>query len=186
MNDKSALLPLLAVLTALGAPACMKQDAKMPLVTPALVVPAPPARTILPSTIQPEEPVPPPTAPANAPPTPPKPETPPPATRTAPPPTAPPPTPPSTTNTETARPVEKAAASAQMKEIENRVNAMLKDADDLLKKLKDVPLSREAAEQYTTALSHSRTAKDALKDNNFPYALELAQKALTIAKQLIK
>ena len=186
MNDKSALLPLLAVLTALGASACIKQDAKMPLVTPALVVPAPPARTLPSSPIEPEDPVVLPTPPANAAPPPPKPENPPAATRTTPPPTSPPPTPPSTTNTETAKPVEKAAASPQMKEIEGRVQDMLKEADGLLKKLQDVRLSREAAEQYETARSHSIAAKAAIAEKNFPFAEELARKALTILRQLGK
>ena len=60
MNNKTAPLPLLAALAVLGTSACLKSDVNTPAVMPALVVPAPPSRTIVPSPIETEETAPPP------------------------------------------------------------------------------------------------------------------------------
>ena len=56
----------------------------------------------------------------------------------------------------------------------------------LLDQLKPPALSREALDQLNTARSHVRAAKEALGINNILFANELAQKALTLAKQLTK
>jgi hypothetical protein len=185
MKNKTALLPLLAALTALSTSACLKSDAKTPAVMPALMVPAPPSRTIVPTPIEVEEPVTPPTIPVSSTPPAPKPETPPPATRTDPPP-APRSSPPPANTAEPPPPVVQAAASAKMKEVEGRVLASLVEADKLLGELKPATLSREALDQLNTARSHARAAREALGIFNYPYALELAQKALTLARQLTK
>lgn len=185
MNIKTAPLPLLAALAVLGTTACLKSEPKTPAVTVALMVPAPPSRTIVPSPIEAEEPVPPPTNPVNATPPAPKPESPPPVTRTAPPPASPPSTPPATAANETA--VSAAAASPVMREMEARADKSLTEAEGLLKEVKLAQLSPEALGQYNTARSHARMAREALSVyKNFPYALELANKALTLAKQLSK
>jgi outer membrane biosynthesis protein TonB len=183
--NKSALLPLLAVLTALSVAACLKGDAKTPADLPALTVPPPPARTILPSTIEPEEPVPPPPTPPTAAAPPPKPDNPPPVTRTTPPPASPPSPPPASSTTETP-PVVKAAESARMKELEGKVKESLTETERLFEKLNPAQLSREALDQLNLARSHVRAAREALGYNQMPYANELAQKALTIARQLTK
>ena len=185
MNIKTAPLPLLAALAVLGTSACLKSEAKTPAVTVALMVPAPPSRTIVPSPIEAEEPVPPPTTPVSVAPPTPKPESPPPVTRTAPPPASPPATPPATAASET--PVLAAAASPVMKEMEARVDRTLTEAERLLANVKPTQLSPEALGQYNTARSHARMGREALLVyKNFPYALELADKALTLAKQLSK
>lgn len=185
MNIKTAPLPLLAALAALGTSACLKSDAKTPAVTAALMVPAPPSRTIVPSSIELEEPVAAPPGPTSTTPPAPKPESPPPATRTTPPPASPPPTPPVTAPNEPP-PVVAAAATAQMKEFEARVEKSLAEAEGLLDKLKPAQLTRETLDQFNTARSHARMAREALGYKNFPYALELANKALTLARQLAK
>jgi outer membrane biosynthesis protein TonB len=185
MNIKTAPLPLLAALAVLGTSACLKSEAKTPAVTVALMVPAPPSRTIVPSPIEAAEPVPPPTNPVSATPPTPKPESPPPATRTAPPAASPPATPPATAANET--PVLTAAANPVMKEMEARADKSLTEAEGLLANVKPTQLSPEALGQYNTARSHARMAREALLVyKNFPYALELAIKALTLAKQLSK
>jgi hypothetical protein len=130
---------------------------------------------------EPEEPVPPPpnpsaTAPVPKPDNPPAPPVPP---RTTPTPASPPPT-----NAAEPPLVVQAAATTKMKELEARVVKTLDEATPMLEKLKAVPLSREATDQLTTALSHVKAAREALAVNNIPFANELAQKALTLAKQL--
>jgi hypothetical protein len=182
MHIKSAPLPLLAALAAMVAPACLKSDPKTPAVMPALIVPAPPSRTIVPSSIEPEEPVAPPTSPATSAPPAPKPEVPPPATRTTPPPAATPPSPPTTPAT--GAPVAEASVTAVMRELEARVEKSLLEAEGLLASVKPALLSPEALDQYNTARSHARMAREALSYKNFPYAQELTNKALTLAKQL--
>jgi hypothetical protein len=185
MKNQTALLPLLAALGALGASACLKSDAKTPAVMPALVVPAPPSRTILPTPIDVEEPVPPPPNPvATAPPAA-KPETPPPATRTDPPP-APRPEKPAANAAEPSSPVVQAAANAKMKELESKVVVALGEAERLLDQLKPPALSRDALDQLNTARAHVQDARAALGINNIVLANELAQKALTLARQLSK
>ena len=185
MNIKTAPLPLLAALAVLGTSACLRSDAKTPAVTVALMVPAPPSRTIVPSPIEAEEPVPLPTNPVSVAPPTPKPESPPPATRTTPPPVSPPSTPPARASNET--PVVAAAANPVMKEMEARAEKALTEAEGLLEKVKPAQLSPEALDQYNTARSHARMAREALVVyKNFPYAQELADKALTLAKQLSK
>lgn len=71
-----------------------------------------------------------------------------------------------------------------MKELEGRVVKTLDDAVQGLEKLKGVTLSREATDQFNTAWSHVRAAKEALGIRNILHAQELANKALTLAKQL--
>ena len=182
MNIKSAPLPLLAALAAMVTSACLKSDPKTPAVMPALMVPVPPSRTIVPSSIEPEESVPLPTTPVNAAPPAPKPESPPPPTRTAPPPTATPPSPPTTPAT--GAPVAEASVTAVMRELGARVEKSLLEAEGLLASVKPAQLSPEALDQYNTARSHARMAREALGYKNFPYAQELTNKALTLAKQL--
>jgi len=182
MKDKAVLLPMLAVLIALTGTSCLRIGAKTPAASPALAVPTPPSRTLLPAPVQPDEPVPPPpssaaTAPA------PRPAEPPPAARTTPPPAAPSTTPPATPVVE-APPVVQAAAN--MSALENKVNDTLRAAEVQLKGLNASQLSREAQDQLTTAWSHIRTSREALGYKNFVYAFELAEKALTLAKQLVK
>ena len=185
MTNKPALLPLLAALAVLPTSACLKSDAKTPAVMPALMVPAPPSRTIVPSSIEPEEPVAPPPSPVNAAPPAPKPESPPPATRTAPPPATPPSTPPATAANEPP-PVVKAAENQKMKEMKESVEKSLSEAEGLLTKLKPAQLTRDALDQFNTAQSHARMAREALGYSNIVYAQELASKALTLARQLTK
>ena len=187
MNIKTAPLPLLAALAALGTSACLKSDAKTPAVMPALIVPAPPSRTIVPSPIPPEEPVLPPVSPVNVTPPAPKPESPPPATRTTPPPATPPSTPPATAANEPP-PVVTAAGTVKFKELEASVEKSLSEAEGLLDKVKPAQLTPQALDQFNTALSHARMAREALgsKPVNIVYAQELANKALTLARQLTK
>jgi hypothetical protein len=187
MNIKTAPLPLLAALAVLGTSACLKSEAKTPAVMPALMVPTPPSRTIVPSPIELEEPVPPPPTPVNVTPPAPKPDSPPPVTRTTPPPVPPPSTPPATAAKE-APPVVTAAGTVKFKELEASVEKSLSEAEGLLDKVKPTQLTREALDQFNTARSHARMAREALGSNpvNIVYAQELTNKALTLARQLAK
>jgi hypothetical protein len=146
-----------------------------------LEVPAPPSRTLVASTAEPEPPPPAATPATGAPPAA-RPAEPPPPARTAPPPATPPATPPTTPATEVPPPQNPAAAA-----MENRVRGVLTEVDRLLTNVVVEQLSREARDHYNTAVSHLRQAREALSVyKNVVYAQELADRALTLAKQLGK
>jgi hypothetical protein len=71
--------------------------------------------------------------------------------------------------------------------MENRVRGVLTEVDRLLTNVVVEQLSREARDHYNTAVSHLRQAREALSVyKNVVYAQELADRALTLAKQLGK
>jgi hypothetical protein len=169
------------VVSALATSGCLRAEAKSPGATPALAVPTPPSRTLVPVAAEPD-PVPAPanpTTPANPPP---KQTDPPPPTRTPPP--APPATPPATPVVETPPPVLQTSTNAGA--IEAQVKGSLDETERQLKSVNQAGLTREAKDHLNTAMSHVRAAREALGYKNFVYAKELADKAATLAKQLVK
>ena len=170
--------PLLGYILVLS-PACLGLAAKTPMAMPGLAVPTPPTRTVVPVTL--EEPAPP---PAPAPASPPARVADPPATRTSPPVSAPPTSPPAAPVIETPPPVLQTAANVAG--LETKVKNTLNDAEQVLAKVNSPALSREAKDQYNTAWSHVRQAREAIGYQNLVYAQQLADKALALAKQLVK
>jgi hypothetical protein len=161
----------------------MRAEAKTPSASPALAVPAPPTRTLVPVSAEPEPVAPPanPPAPVN---TPVRNAEAPPPTRVPPPASPPPASPPPTPVVESPPPVLQTAPDVSGLEL--KVKETLGEVEGLLKKVKPEALSREAKDHYNNALSHIRTARDAAGYRNFIYAQQLAEKALALAKQLVK
>lgn len=171
----------LAILLVAGVSACGKVKANVPQPMPALDMPAPPGRLIVPSTIP--APSPEPVAPAAA-------QTPvrqnnPPATRPAerstPPPNATPtpePTPPAPPPVLLTTP----NASDLEQKARNNLTAAQRDLDKVVYKA----LSPDAKLQFNTAQQYIGQAEDALKIRNYVFAEQLAEKAATLASLLVK
>lgn len=147
-----------------------------------LVVPAPPSRTLVAVTPEPD-PLPVPSNPATQTNAPARPTDPPPPART-PPPATPPAAPPATPVVETPPPVLQTSATAGGSEA--KIKESLDETERQLKTVNQATLTREGKDHFSTAMSHVRTAREALVIKNFVYAKELADKAATLAKQLIK
>ncbi len=171
-----------ALLLLAGASACGKVQPKLPAPMPALEMPLPPGRLIVPTTIpQPApEPTPTPT------PTPVKPPAPPPTTarpeRPAPTPTpTPDPTP------AAAAPVLQTTSSAtELERLESNARTQLLNAKRDLAKVNYRGLNSDAKLQYDTANQYIGQADDALKIKNYVFASQLADKAAVLASLLVK
>ncbi len=182
ISIQGAFVCLAFVAGTMTAAGCLRTEAKTPGPAPALAVPTPPSRTLVPSTVEPE-PVPPSASAGAATDPPSRPTEPPPAARTPPPPATPPTTPP-TPVVDTPPPVLQTTANVSA--LEARVREILLEAEQRLNKVKPDALSREARDHFNTAWSHVRTAKEAIGYRNFVFAKELAEKALALARQLVK
>lgn len=165
--------------------ACTKVKASTPVATPALSVPTPESRLVIPA--------PPVEAPVEVPvrlEPPPAPQTPPrvpttPATRT-PQPAAPQPavTPPPTSDN--GSPPQVLQTTANIGEMHKKASDLLDKAERDLGRVQKKELSRDSQEQYDTAWTFVRKSKTALDVRNYVLAVDLAEKAATIAGILAK
>jgi hypothetical protein len=74
------------------------------------------------------------------------------------------------------------AASAN----ESKVRALIKKAGEDLLLVDYKKLSKEGQGQYDQSKRFSDEAQEAIKARNFPYALTLAEKAATLAAELVR
>jgi hypothetical protein len=172
---------LLIGLALSGVAACGKVQASTPAPPMALNVPAAPAIVVVPVTLVDPEPPP------------------------APPPAPPAATPPATqrpANTAAARPADKpdpppaspAAAhdtpvlqtTTDAPSTAERTRELLTEAQNNLSRVRQQDLGVQAREQYATVLGYIRTAQQALQLKNYLYAQQLATKAATLARELVK
>jgi outer membrane biosynthesis protein TonB len=172
-----------AVLIVAGLSGCHQAPPKLPPPMPALEVPLPPGRLIVPSPIP--EPKPEPTPTPVAPPpvhqpaaTP----TPRPAERSTPPP-APTPTP-EPTPPQTNAPVLQ--TTSDVSGIEQKTRAQLASARHDLEKIKYNTLGADAKVQFDAANQYIVQAEDALRLKNYVFASQLADKAVVLASLLVK
>ena len=83
-------------------------------------------------------------------------------------------------------PVVRAAPAASAGD-EKKVRELLtKASTDLSKRVDYQKLSEEGKEQYNQSKRFSEQAEQAIKERNFPYALSLAEKAATLAAELVR
>jgi hypothetical protein len=170
------------VVSLVGASGCLRAEAKSPGATPALAVPAPPSRTLVAVSAEPD-PVPAPVNPSASTNPPPRPADPPAPTK--PPPAATPPTtPPAAPVVEAPPPVLQTSSNAGV--MEAKIKESLDETERELKGVNQAGLTREAKDHLNTAMSHVRAARQALVIKNFLFAQELAGKAATLARQLVK
>jgi hypothetical protein len=158
--------------------ACAKAQARTPPATPApaaaLAMPSPEPRLVVPVRLDPPpapEPAPAPPAPAATPPARGR-ETParPPAAPAVPPPAPVPAEPPPVLQT-----------STSVAELEARALSFLAQAERDLRLVPVASLSRDARAQYDSARRFALQSRDAMAAKNFVYALQLADKAATLA-----
>ncbi len=162
--------------------ACGKVQASTPAPMPALAIPEPPERQIVPLPIPEPPPEPSPTPLATPPARPPAP-TPVtrPAERQAPPPASTPV--PEPTPSPTALVLQ---TTPNVGELEKTAQAQLAAAKRDLEKVTYKTLSADARLQYDTARQYIGQAEDALKIKNFVFAGQLAEKAAVLASLLVK
>ena len=165
---------------------CNKAQVRVPLATPALAVPAPESRLVIPA--------PPVEAPVEAPPAPePPPVAQPPITKPNPPsnrssqpatPATPPPAtpPPATTDA----PPQVLQPTANVGELAKRATDLLNSAERDLAKVVENDLSRESRQQLIEARGFVRSSKSAMAIKNYVLAEQLAGKAATLAAALVK
>jgi hypothetical protein len=168
---------------------CAKAQAKVPAEGPPLAVPDPPARVLVP--VEEPEPIAA-TVPETPPAEPPRPPARPPARRPAAPAAAeadpkPEPAQP-TTNVAppTPQPTLRAAPSAADATAERTVRETLARAARDLSRVDYGRLSTDARAQYDQSKRFTAQAEQALKDLNFPFAATLADKAATLAVELLR
>lgn len=170
---------MLLVAVAVGGAACGRMQARTAPPPVAMNVPPPPPRVAIPVSLpeQPiEEPVPePPAAAPEAPPRP-RPETPP---RTVERP-APPPAP----AAEAPAPVLQ--TSANVSALEQRASSLLGQAERDLERVNRAQLAMQARAQFDRAQSFIRNAKNAMQIKNYTFAEQLAAKAASLARELVK
>ena len=77
------------------------------------------------------------------------------------------------------------AAPAAGSANESKVRALIKKAGDDLMLVDYKKLSKEGQAQYDQSKRFSDEANQAIKERNFPYALTLAEKAATLAAELV-
>ncbi len=148
---------------------------------PALDLPAPPGRLIVPTTLP--EPTPDPTpTPVAQPPA--RPTAPPPASRQVEKPTPTPTPPPEPTPTATPGPVLQTTPNAD--ELAKTANQQLASASRDLDKVNFQALSADARQQYQAARQYIDQAKEALRVKNYVFANQLAEKAAVLASLLVK
>jgi hypothetical protein len=184
---------LLVLLTAAVTAACVTTRAATPATRPALEVPPVPPRVIEPA---PAPPAPTPELVADLPPAPAPPPRPKPAGReTGPRETAKPePKPPENPTAETipatqptppaAVPPLRTARTADGAQVERQIRDILGRASSLLGRVNYQKLTPERRKAYDQAKQFGEGAELAIKDGKFEYALELAEKAETLAKEL--
>jgi len=179
-----ALLPAraaLAILLVASVSACGKVKASVPQPMPALEMPAPPGRLIIPATIP--EPSPEPVAPAAV-------QTPvrqnnPQATRAAERSTPPPPEPTPPAPTPPAQPPV-LLTTPNAGDLEQKAQGNILAAQRDLQKVNYKALSPDAKLQFDTAQQYIGQAETALKMRNYVFAGQLAEKAATLASLLVK
>jgi len=161
-----------------GAAACGKVQAKAPAPPPALTVPEPPTRVVMPVNIDP--PVPPPVT-----------EKPAPTAATRPTVGRPTPTPSPTPVATPAPPTTDSTplvlqTSANLADLEKKALERVEKAQKDLQRITRKSLGKDAQDQYDSAERFFRMASDAMKMKNFVYASFCAEKASTLAELLIK
>ena len=171
----SALVLVLGLVVSSGA--CTKLRARTPEPPPpSLTTPDPPSRLVIPIPVEPPEPPPASTTDKPAPVTTGRPT----GNRVT-----PPATPPTAPPVETTPPpvLQTGGSSA---ELEARTRERLDRAQKDLGRVSRDGLGNNARDQYDSALRFIRMAKDAMTARNFPYAHYCADKAATLASQLVK
>lgn len=165
-----------------GLAACGKVQASAPPPPMALAVPPAPARVVVPFVLaEPEPPPAPPPAPAaTAPASTPRPSTPTTPARPADRPETPTAPPPATRDT----PVLQTTTDAPS--TEQRTRELLTEAQRNLDRVRKPELGAQAREQYDTVVGYIRAAQQALQLKNYLYAQQLATKAATLARELVK
>lgn len=171
-----------ALLLLAAVSACGKVQAKLPAPMPALDMPSPPGRLIVPSSIP--EPTPEPTPTPIAPP-PAKPKDPPPTTRPERP--SPTPTPTPDAAPPAAPPVlQTTSSSTELERLESNAKSQLLTAQRDLDRVNYRGLNSDAKLQYDTARQYIGQAEDALRIKNYVFASQLADKAAVLASLLVK
>jgi hypothetical protein len=169
-------LLLLGLVVSSGA--CKKLQAKTPAAAPppVLATPDPPGRLVIAVPLDPPTPPPvsteKPAPPATGKPT---------GNRGAPPPTNPPTPPPPETN-----PPPVLQTGSSLAELETRAKERLERAQKDLDRVVRNNLGADARDQYDAAARFIRLARQAVTDKNFVYAHYCADKAATLASQLVK
>jgi hypothetical protein len=172
-----------AVLLVAGVSGCHQAPPKLPPPMPALEMPLPPGRLIVPSPIPEPRPEPTPT-PIAQPPA--RQQAPPPATRPAERPATPPPA-----ATPTPEPTPQPNApllqtTSDVNGLEQKAQAQLMSAKRDLDKVNYKLLGSDARVQYDTARQYIGQAEDALRLKNYVFAGQLADKAAVLASLLVK
>jgi hypothetical protein len=172
-----------AVLIVAGVSGCHQAPPKLPPPMPALEVPLPPGRLIVPSPIPEPKPEPTPTPvappPVHQPAATPAPR---PAERSTPPP-APTPTPEPTPPPSNSQVLQ---TTSDVSGIDQKTRAQLASARHDLEKIKYAALGADARVQYDAAQQYIAQAEDALKLKNYVFASQLADKAVVLASLLVK
>jgi type IV secretory pathway VirB10-like protein len=83
-------------------------------------------------------------------------------------------------------PVVRAAPAASAGDEKKVRDLLTKASTDLSKRVDYQKLSEEGKEQYNQSKRFSEQAEQAIKERNFPYALSLAEKAATLAAELVR
>ena len=171
---------ILLVVVAVGCAACSRMQARTPPPV-AMLVPPPPPRVAIPVSL-PEQPVvePEPEPPAAAPTTPPRPRT-----DTAPARTVEKPMPPPAPATPEA-PAPVLQTTVNVGALEQRATWLLGLAEKDLERVNRGQLAAQARAQFDRAMSFIRNARSALQIKNFNYAEQLAAKAASLARELVK
>lgn len=167
----------LAVLILASVTACNKREPRLPTPVALLEIPAPPARLVIPVEL-PDTPEPPPEVAE---------------------PPAPPPTPARRDPVATAKPTDKPAApptatapqpvlrtTADTAAVEQRIQQLLRSAQQDLGQVNYRDLSADARAQYDAARSYIRQAGNAVKTKNYLFAETLASRAALLAGALVK
>jgi outer membrane biosynthesis protein TonB len=163
--------------------ACAKTPVRAPVAPPALAVPTPDARLVLPAPpveAPPEPPPPPDPAPVAA--TPPRPR----ETNTRPPQTATPPSQQTAPPQNEAPPPQVLQTTANVSGLQKRAEDLVAAAERDLGKVRSGELGRDARVQFDNAWRFVWQAKQALKAKNYVWAFELADKAATLATLLVR
>ena len=176
---------LAVVLLCVTAAACVRTQARAPAPAVALMTPPPPPRMKIPVNLEPPD-SPPPAAidePATA--SPPIRTSPPP--KPAPPPSSssssPPPVPPTTPAADTPPPVLQPSNAS---DLERSARTLLETAERNLSGVSFNALSRGGRDQFNNAQRFVRQAREAMTAKNFLFAKQLADKAATLARLLLK
>ena len=91
-----------------------------------------------------------------------------------------------TTTPPVAPEVVRAAPAASAGDEKKVRDLLTKASSDLSKRVDYQKLSDEGKQQYNQSKRFSEQAEQAIKERNFPYALSLAEKAATLAAELVR